>query len=51
MFPKPPLALLQACALAWLALAAPASANNQDLVVAAREQVGVTVIYDGSYPI
>jgi uncharacterized protein YijF (DUF1287 family) len=49
VFPKPPLALLQACALTWLALAAPASANNQDLVVAAREQVGVTVIYDGSY--
>jgi uncharacterized protein YijF (DUF1287 family) len=49
VFPKPPLALLQACALTWLALAAPASANNQDLVVAARKQVGVTLVYDGSY--
>jgi uncharacterized protein YijF (DUF1287 family) len=27
----------------------PASANNQDLVAAARQQVGVTAIYDGSY--
>ncbi len=47
--PQPQSALLQVCALAGLALAAPASANNQDLVVAARQQVGVTVIYDGSY--
>jgi len=38
-----------AAALAWLASVAPALANNLDLVVAARQQVGVTVIYDGSY--
>lgn len=49
MFLQPQLALLQVCALAWLTLAVPASANNPDLVVAARKQVGVTVIYDGSY--
>jgi len=36
-------------ALLWLAIALPASANNQDLVLAARQQVGVTLIYDGSY--
>jgi len=38
-----------AAALAALAGAAPVGANNLDLVVAARQQVGVTVIYDGSY--
>jgi uncharacterized protein YijF (DUF1287 family) len=30
-------------------LALPAAAGNQDLVLAARKQVGVTVVYDGSY--
>jgi len=38
---------------AWLALglawALPLAANNLDLVTAARRQVGVTTIYDGSY--
>ena len=41
--------LTLAGALAWLASVAPALANNLDLVVAARKQVGVTTIYDGSY--
>ncbi len=32
-----------------LALAGTAAASNLDLVTAARQQVGVTVVYDGSY--
>jgi uncharacterized protein len=36
-------------ALAFVWLAAPAAAGNLDLVEAARAQVGVTVVYDGSY--
>ena len=35
--------------LALPAFAAPPAANNLDLVTAARRQVGVTTIYDGSY--
>jgi uncharacterized protein YijF (DUF1287 family) len=35
--------------LAAMLFALPAAAGNQDLVIAARQQVGVTVIYDGSY--
>src|SRR6185503_11007625 len=41
--------LRRSLALAALAFAAAAAADNHDLVVAARQQVGVTVIYDGSY--
>lgn len=41
--------LALAAALAWLAGVAPALANNLELVIAARRQVGITVIYDGSY--
>ena len=41
--------LAPAAALAWLAGVAPALANNLELVIAARRQVGITVIYDGSY--
>jgi uncharacterized protein YijF (DUF1287 family) len=37
------------CALFAAVIALPAAANNQDLVVAARQQVGITVVYDGSY--
>ena len=36
-----------ACLL--LILAGTAGASNLDLVTAARQQVGVTVVYDGSY--
>jgi uncharacterized protein len=39
----------RALVLAAVAATAPVAANNLDLVVAARQQVGVTVIYDGSY--
>src|SRR5262245_48748197 len=35
--------------LALAAFAPPLAANNLDLVTAARRQVGVTTIYDGSY--
>ncbi len=35
--------------LAAAVFSAPVVANNLDLVVAARQQVGVTVVYDGSY--
>jgi len=38
-----------AAALAAVLLIGPAIAGNQDLVLAARKQVGVTVVYDGSY--
>ena len=37
------------CLLVFLALSMAAFADNRDIVAAARQQVGVTVRYDGSY--
>lgn len=43
------LGILASGCLAWVAFAPGVRADNLDIVTAARQQVGVTLIYDGAY--